>query len=534
MSQRHIKTFPASVLLLCCLFIVGCNKAREIESQRPAIINLKQTIASLSEVVLPGAVKVEGLGVVDNLRGTGSAECPPQIRSYLQQYILKQSSDLDPDRFLNSSDTAVVFIEGVIPDGAYQNQFFDLRVSSLAGTQTTSLEGGWLYRADLKLAGRFSSSIKVLARAEGSVFIDTLGDEVSDKTSGYILAGGKVLEEFDIHILPQEPDYKTSALIRDRLNERFGKDTANAVSPEHVVVKVPQRYRRQKRKFESVIKSTYVMQTREAIQVRIIQLVGKLASSANKQESESALEAIGRQSLGKLEPLLGSSDEETRLSAARCMLNIGSDKGLEALLQIVRNKDSLYRIEALEAISMSANRNMAAAISRQLLRGDDFNIRLAAYESLLKLDDIAIMSDRIGRKFYLDQISQTAYKGIYVTRSGRPSIVLFGAPLYCRDNVFIQSSDGNITINAQAPQPYVSIMHKHPTQPNIGPIQLKSSFAVSDIIRTLCEEPIKKSESGQPGLNVSYAEVIALLKQMCQKGTIEAEFREGPLPKIGS
>ena len=35
-----------------------------------------------------------------------------------------------------------------------------------------------------------------------------------------------------------------------------------------------------------------------------------------------------------------------------------------------------------------------------------------------------------------------------------------------------------------------------------------------------------------PGLEVSYSEAIALLKQMCEQGAIQADFRAGPLPKI--
>jgi len=109
--------------------------------------------------------------------------------------------------------------------------------------------------------------------------------------------------------------------------------------------------------------------------------------------------------------------------------------------------------------------------------------------------------------------------------------VLFGAPIYCRDNIFIRSADGNITINAPAGQRYVSIIRKHPRRPNII-VQMKSSFELSDIIQTLCEEPLKKTGEGRRGLNVSYAEAIALLKQMSDKGAVEAEFSAGPLPKI--
>jgi hypothetical protein len=211
------------------------------------------------------------------------------------------------------------------------------------------------------------------------------------------------------------------------------------------------------------------------------------------------------------------------------MLNLGSDVGLETLRQIASTKNSFYRIDALEAIMAAASRNDAAVISRKLLRDDDFKIRLAAYEQLRELDDILITQELIARDFFLEQITQTPHKGIYVSRSGLPRIVLFGAPLYCRENIFVQSPDGNITINAPPGQQYVTIIRKHPKRPNVI-LQLKSSFELSDIIRTLCEEPLKKEGKRRVGLNVSYAEGIALLQQMCYIEAVEAEFRAGPLP----
>ena len=211
------------------------------------------------------------------------------------------------------------------------------------------------------------------------------------------------------------------------------------------------------------------------------------------------------------------------------MLNLGSDQGLGTLRQIAMDKDSSYRVEALEAITAAASRNDAASISRRLLRDDDFDIRLAAYEQLRKLDDIAVTQRLIARNFYLEQITQAEHKAIFVSRSGQPHIVLFGAPIFCRENIFVQSPDGNITINAPAGQKYVSIIRKHPKRPSVI-VQLKSSFELGDIIRTLCEEPLSEEHRG---LNVSYADMIALLKQMSEKGAVQAEFRAGPLPKIG-
>jgi len=61
-------------------------------------------------------------------------------------------------------------------------------------------------------------------------------------------------------------------------------------------------------------------------------------------------------------------------------------------------------------------------------------MRLAAYEQLRKLDDIAVSQEVIADNFYLEQIVQTPYKSIFVSRSGQPRIVLFGAPIRCSDD----------------------------------------------------------------------------------------------------
>jgi hypothetical protein len=275
------------------------------------------------------------------------------------------------------------------------------------------------------------------------------------------------------------------------------------------------------------------LQTPQIEQDRIIQLVGQLVSLPDKETSEIALEGIGRSSLVKLEPLLKSHDEEVQFRAARCMLNLGNNKGFEALREIAINQDSLYRIEALDTILLSQQRDTGVSLARLLLRESDFDVKLAAYENLLVLNDVAIITEFVGRKFYLDHITQSEEKIIYVSRSGKPRIAIFGAPLYCREDIFVESPNGEVTINAGIGQLEVTVMRKVPKRPNLPPIQLKTSYKVSDIIRSLGAEPIVKNRRTQPGLNISYEEIIALLKQMCEKGIVGAEFKEGPLVKIG-
>jgi hypothetical protein len=419
-----------------------------------------------------------------------------------------------------------------MPAVASRNEYFDVRVTALGGTQTTSLEGGFLLGTELKTVGTFGITTKVVADARGPVFIDKISTSEMNKRIGYVLGKGKILDEYKVTLVLGEPDFITTNNIRNRLNELFGDGTAKVVLPGRLEVKVPAKYREQKQRFISIIKATYLSQSTEITGERIKTFIRKLAALQDSDASEIALEAIGNQSLGGLSVLLNVSNEQVRLRAARCMLNLGSDAGLVTLRQIAMDKGSAYRVEALESITTGARRNDAARISQRLLRDNDFHIRLAAYEQLRKLDDIAVLQEVIAGNFYLEQIVQTPHKSIFVSRSGQPRIVLFGAPIRCSDGIFVSSADGDITIDAPAGQEYVSITRKHPFRPGVI-AQLKSSFELGDIIRTLCGKPLKKGKRGRGGLGVTYADVIALLKRMCDKGAVKAEFWAGPLPKIG-
>ena len=531
-----------TVLLIAALLTVYCVGGCGGQSQAgrggqdfASTAGLGATIGSLVKVSAPEPVPVEGLGLVVGLERAGSAECPPQIRAYLRQYILRQlpaKTRLDVDEFIDSPDTAVVSVEGVIPAIASKNQYFDVRVAALPSTQTTSLDGGRLFTAELKMLGSFGINTRILADAEGPVYIDKIDDSRINKKAGYILAGGKVLNEYKIVLSLHKPDYGMANRIRNRINGRFGNAAAKAVSSDRIEFIVPPKYREQRQRFISIVTAMYLTQEPAINSQRIKAYVKRLSGSGDKYSSEVALEAIGNECLDELGVLLDSPDEKIRLHAARCMLNLGSDTGLVALRRIAQEKESAYRVEALESITIGAKRNDAVSISRKLLRDDDFRIRLAAYEQLRKLDDVAITQEFIGRNFYLERVAQTELKTVFVSRSGQPRFVLFGAPIYCKGNIFVQSGSGDVIINAPSGQKYVNIIRKHPKRLSVI-TQLKSSFELGDIIRTLCEEPIEEGEKGRGGLGVSYADAAVLLKQMCDKGVVGAEFHAGTMPKIG-
>ena len=86
----------------------------------------------------------------------------------------------------------------------------------------------------------------------------------------------------------------------------------------------------------------------------------------------------------------------------------------------------------------------------------------------------AIMQERVGRSFYIEHVVQSDHQAIYVARSGDPRIVLFGTPLELRKDLFVESTDGMVMVNAKPGQQYVSLIRRHPTRPGIvGSLRLR-------------------------------------------------------------
>jgi hypothetical protein len=517
-------------------FFTGCGRKEKTDTagrleQSAAGIESGTTIGQVADIFSPDYIPVQAYAIIGELAGTGSADCPPKIRDYLKQYILRYVPSTDVDKLINSPDTSVVIAEGLMPTTG-RGSLFDVRVAVPGGAQTTSLEHGQLYGADMRAAGSFGLDTKVLATVEGPVYIDKI-DPTGDLRVGYILAGGKAVDDYKMMISLRQPDFLVAGAIRNKLIERFGQDAAKAISARQVETMLPPIYKGRKQHFIDVINATYLAMSNADKQKKIQESIAQLTGSGDRTGAEISLEAIGKASLTELSTLLSSPDADVRFRAARTMLNLGDDRGLDVLRRTAFDEASNRRIQAVNAVADSAKRSDAVAVCRRLLRDNDLEILLAAYEQLRKLDDISISDELIGRSFYLEQITLARQKLVFVARSGQPRIAIFGGPLFCNVNLFIQSDDGAITLNAPSGQEYVSVIRKIPNRPDIPPISLKCSYELGDIIRTLGAEPTRRTPADQVGLAVAYSDIIALLDKMVQKGAVDCHFQAGPMPQIG-
>ena len=533
-------TYNILIVVISMLLLVGCGesqkrKKKKIEPAQP--LQLDRTIGDLAEVVAFNPIPVKGIGLVVGLAGTGSAECPPATRDYLRQYILAQvgqQKTVNPDMMINSIDTAIVLVEGLIPAGAVKQEAFDVRVTALGGTQTTSLADGRLYTTELKLVGRIEEVLtasKTLALAAGPIYIDNIAEPKPDPRIGYILGGGKATQDYQLLLAIFKPDFRTAAAIRNRINERFGRDTATATSENSIFLNLPDEFKDRKQRFIELVRSLYISTTAVAEDRQIYWLTQKLQTEPEKEKYETGLEALGKPAVTKLLPLLESDDAQTRFSAARCLLNIGDNRALKYLRDFAQDTTSSLRIPAIKAIGDTSEKQDIIAIMNRLVRDDDFNVRYIAYKYLAEFDDASIVRTAIAQDFYIDQVIQLASKTVYVSRKDEPRIVLFGAPIDCEKDIFIESDDGQIIINALPDEKRISIMRKNPvTGELMGP--LKTSYTLADVIKTLGDEPAPEDEKQRPGLGAPYSQIVELLKKMCEKGAVKAEFIPGPLSPI--
>ncbi len=93
----------AAIHITC--FIAGCGEQGRTGKELIPASDLGTTIGSLVEVSWPESIRLEGCGLVGGLKGTGSAECPPQIRAYLARRIPIQlpAHKINIEKFISSS-----------------------------------------------------------------------------------------------------------------------------------------------------------------------------------------------------------------------------------------------------------------------------------------------------------------------------------------------------------------------------------------------------------------------------------------------
>jgi flagellar basal body P-ring protein FlgI len=523
--------------------VYGCHGGSS-KSQAPPQPPQEVTIGSLCELEGYQAIQLRGYSLVWGLDGTGSSECPPSARQYLLQYIRQTKPqaylpddyrNLSAEQLIDSPDTAVVEVSGMVPAGAPKNTIFDVDVYIPWASQTTSLQGGRLMPTELQMV-TMNIAGKTTAMAAGAVFINPFtqsgpgGTSGTDPRRGVILGGGVSLNDRQINLALLEPDSRIAQQVQKRINSRFQNASepavADAVNRGIVSITTPQRFRDRYQHFIAVLLAIYLQNDAAFQELKLNELNQRAgAPDADFEAISLEWEAIGRNVLRWLEPMYADHAGKKAFYAARTALNLGDNRLIDVMVDMALDDAHPCQALAIEALGNCPADAKAARAMITLLEHPNNQLRLLAYVGLRKAADPHIISRPILGKFRLETVKTGGNRLIYLWAQSDQRIVIFGDKLVCENNVFFESDDKTITINSGPKDTYFTIAKLLSDGHNF--VQARTSdLSVEDLIITLATPSSKKTGAGnQPtGVGLTFSQIVGVIHQLCRQGVIPAGF----------
>ncbi len=527
------------LLVSAVLTISGCSSEKKVTRSEVMAEKYGETIRSLCDLAGYEGINVSGYSLVWGLKGTGSAECPPDIRNVLLKHIqvLKASGKrylsgryarMTAEQLINSMDTAVVRVSGTVPAGAPKGTVFDVKVSIPFATQTTSLEGGMLLPADMR---RVTSGIpgNKVAIAGGPVYIDPLPvyteGEVkrADPRFGVVLGGGHSEYPRQIKLVLFEPDSRSAQVIVERINSRFpvnnGIKVAVARDRECIFINIPGKWVREYNHFIKIILKLYLNNT-AIYQEQKLQELGELAKDPNADFEDITLawEAIGKGAMSYLEGLCEDVSTPKAYYAAKTILNMGDLSVIKELSNIARSESHPCRLMAAVALGDVVDDPMASWTLAGLLDNFDDNMRLIAYDSLRRGNHVYVDSQKTASGFYVDTVKSSSSNMICAWAALEPRMVIFGRGLRVSDNLFYENDAAGIVINSNTGNSIITITRQLPESSKFVKISCLSN--VEALIKVL-GAPLKE----EVGAGLSFGQTIGVIYDLCNRGFIDAKFK---------
>ena len=261
--------------LLGCAFLMlgGCNglflQSQDPEEPLPLVDEPRTKL--VSDYAVPTGmepVKVEAVGLVTGLHGTGSDPGPSPQRSALLDEMQKRGVD-KPNRILASGNVSMVMIRGWLRAGIQKGDRFDVEVRTMSRSETSSLRGGYLLEARMQqmmVLGNQMREGDLLALAKGPVLVDPAAGP-KDRVllcRGRVLGGGVALKSRPIGLVltPGHQNVLNSSRVANAVNRRFhtfrnGLKTgmAKAKTDEYIELEIHPRYKDNIARYVKVVRA---------------------------------------------------------------------------------------------------------------------------------------------------------------------------------------------------------------------------------------------------------------------------------------
>lgn len=506
-------------------------------------VSLQDTIGQLVTVEGLRLQRVRGYGLVVNLAGAGGTDAPKAVKDHLAAEMRRRQPIGAPGTpaqdWLESRDAAVVEVTGLIPSAAEKGTRFDVAVRSM-GEQCKSLMGGRLVLCDLSLYSDTPGGVisgQTLATAAGPLFISPFGrgSEAATKVNpriGVVLGGGTVVKPRKVRLVLNDPRYSDAVRIRNRINSVYGTldSIADAKSPTMIELTVPPEHRLRKKLFLDYVGHTTLISSEGFLQQRTNELAAEIQQSdANYESIAVAWEAIGRSTLPVVQSLYDNALAPARYYSGRTGLRMGDKAGMEVVATFAADESSVFRDQAIEELGHAVKMYAAGEHLRKLLDGNDMQTRIKAYRALRLHQHPSIRSTVLDEdNLMLDVVDCKGPPLIYAQRTLAPRLAIFGSDLACRPPAMYPNGadrdwEPRIQISADRKSKGLTVIYKNRANSKTSP-PMNAPARVADLVKFLGGKPTQDASGQFMGLAVPYCEILDVIVQMCDSGTIPAKL----------
>ena len=403
--RRHITRRAASAGLCAAALgtVLGSGSFAGDSGKKPAakkketiVLKIDETIGDLAKVPPVGEIKVEGVGLVIGLDGTGSDPAPSAWRTKLLDRMRKDQLQ-HADKWLASPTTSLVLVRGKIPAGITTEDRLDVEVVLDPASTTSDLSGGQLvktdlYRVEYGSKGEVLPQGQLMATVYGSVLTGD-GDEPESLKAGRVLGGASVKKDIPYYLLINEKrkSARTADLIQRVVNTRFsGKDgidregMANAQTDQFLFLSVPHNYHHNQYRYFQVVENLPIVDS-PALRVARLEKWGKdLLDPKTAGAAAIRLEGLGPNASETLKAGIGNPHPQVRFFAAEALAYLGNEAGVDVLADAVRNRPEFrpFALAALAAMDQPAS----SMRLRELMADADPTVRYGAFNSLRVVD----------------------------------------------------------------------------------------------------------------------------------------------------
>ncbi len=555
-DPRRSRTYYATLVLAS----LGCWFCGTALAQKTGAVS-EQIIADVAEPTGPGDIKVEGVGLVIGLQGTGSDPGPSWARDKLVGE-LRRNPDIKAETFLASKNNSLVLVKGVIPVGVSTEDRWNVEVELPPDSETTSLAGGFLMMTELReirIAGGGPKEGRTLASAYGPILTGDAEDPENLKV-GRVLSGAWSRKELPYILLVKEKHQsaRTAKMLEDIINYRFFQrergfqaKMAEAKQPSYLELRVPRLYHQNQIRYFQLIKQLPMVDNPSLREQRLEKWGKELLDPETAGISAIRLEGVGSAAAETLRNGLESPHAQVRFFAAEALAYLDDESCVNVLAEAIVQRPE-FRAFALAALS--AMEQPAATMKlRALMDEPDIEVRYGAFNALRTIDPTDSFLGRVrvykqperdpeeardALAMRVPTFSSSRDKGpedpfelyivdsdgppmVHVSRNRRREIVLFGSQQELVPPIVLGGT-GPILLNASKFDESIQISRIEAGPYGLIDQTLTCSPDLLNVVRTICR------------LGGNYPQVIEILQAAHSQRNLAGAFIVDAAPRENS